>query len=363
MHKRIAFFVNQISFGGGERIINMIIDQIRLRGYEVYVYTYNPQWAETDNVFNKLRILSHRPVLGSKFKSFQELKKILKEDSPDCLISITLAVSEIAVWAAHAVGIPFITSERCDPWQIPEPNKRIMHRWLRLLTFAMSDGIVFQTNKVRDFFPNFIRKHSRVIHNPVIDSSLPAPCIATEVRKEIVSVGRLSPEKNFGMLIDAFSKLKNADGYTLKIYGDGPLKNSLQQQIDTLNLSGRVLLMGKVNRVVDHIYNSDIFVLPSDHEGMPNALIEGLAMGLACISTDMRSGGASELITDSENGLLIPVRDTEALVTAIDRLIKDEGLKNRLKKNAIKIRETHSKDIIIPLWIDYIEQICISPKI
>lgn len=357
MEKAVAFIANTIKFGGGERVQNMLIDEIRKRGYKVFVYTYNEAWEGLKDKYDKLRILKYIPVKGQKLKSVKELTYVLKEDKPVCLITFSLALAETAVWAARKTHVPFLTSERCDPWQLPEPATRWIHRVFRDITFRLASGIVFQTQNVQNFFSKSIRKHSKVIHNPVIDDNLPTQSTERIPKKEIVGVGRLSPEKNFKMLIEAFSKLKNADDYVLKIYGEGPLKEKLNRQIESLGLQDKAFLMGRVDRVIDYISNADIFVLTSHHEGMPNALIEGMAMGLACISTDFATGGAGELIESGKNGLLIPVNDTDALVKELQHLIDDSEFKEKLKKEAIKIRDTHSKDIIIPQWVDYIESL------
>lgn len=351
--RRIAILANSaVSFGGGERILGMIIDQLRERGYDICLYSYSEEWRNEQSRFGSLRILKEMPVLGHKFKAYRELTDALRADRPQCLICFSLAFGEVAVWAARKAGVPFLTSERCDPWRFPVPGKESVHRLLRMVTFRLASGIVFQTPQVRDYFPRSIRAHSRVIPNPVIDDCLPAPSANPE--KVIVSVGRFSDQKRHDLLIDAFAALPEGHGYILKIYGQGPLQKELEAQIERLGLQQSVKLPGQAKRVVDHLGEADIFVLPSDHEGMPNALIEGLAMGLACISTDFASGGARFLIEDGRNGLLVPTGDREALTQSMWRLISDASLRAELRKNAIAIRDSHSKEKIIPLWIDYI---------
>ena len=117
--------------------------------------------------------------------------------------------------------------------------------------------------------------------------------------------------------------------------------------------------MGHVDRIVDSIAQADVFVLSSDWEGMPNALMESMAMGLACIATDVATGGCRDLIQDKVNGLLVPVGDKEALKTALRNVIENEDLKKRFMKNALIIRESHSKEMIIPQWLSFIESNCL----
>ena len=354
MKKNIAFLVGNLAFGGGERMLWMLMRELTRRGYDISIYSYNEDW-QTQTEFNDVHILKVLPTAKNKLISYFELKKTLAEYRPDCIISFSLSLIETAVWAARANGIPIICSERCDPAEVPDPGKRDIHRLLRRLSFRYASGVVFQTEDVQKYFSKAIQKHSVVIPNPVIDNDL--PCYGeSDIEKKIVSSGRLSPEKNFEMLIRAFAALGNNE-YTLTIYGDGPLRTNLEKLIDDLGISSRVFLPGRVERVVDYIAKGDIFVMPSNHEGMPNSLIEGMAMGLAPVSTDFASGGARALIKNGVNGFLVPVGDTDALTNVLKDLIDNPNKKKNIKAEAIKIRETHSKDLILAKWVDYIEKL------
>ncbi len=141
---------------------------------------------------------------------------------------------------------------------------------MKLLVYHFCDGIVFQTVQVKQYFSKSIQKKSIVIQNPIMDDNLPV-ANDNSAEKEIVAVGRLSIEKNYKLLIRAFAEL-NIPEYRLKIFGKGPLFNELSDLIDSLRMNDKIILEGSVDRVVDFIRNSDIFVLSSNHEGMPNAL-------------------------------------------------------------------------------------------
>lgn len=350
---KIGFLLHDISLGGGERILNMLMDRFALEGHLIAIYTWNKDWKNYQASYpTEVYTLQYVPVIKNKLSAYKEIKSVLKITKPDCLISFSWSLSEIALWAAKINGIPFIMSERCDPRYIPTSP---IHRLLERILYWKSEGLVFQTEKVKNYFPKCIQRGSIVIPNPLIDDNLPVADYGSS-KKEIVGIGRLSEQKNFALLIDAFAEL-NPNEYILKIYGEGPLRASLENQIEELGMRDKVILMGKVNRVVDHIKNSDIFVLSSIWEGMPNVLLESMAMGLACIATDVPSGGCRELIQNRENGILIPVNDKSALVNSLRTLIEDEELKKSLKKEAVKIRETNSKDRIIPMWVDYIKRV------
>lgn len=352
--KKIGFFVESPNYGGGERILGMLIDSFSKCGYIIELYTYNVEWYRTKqhNGINVI-ILDTQPTGLNKIKAYQELKHIFKSNRPNAIICFHLAYAEVAIWAAKALNIPFILSERCDPKEVPVS---FIHRNLRKIIFSKADGVVFQTVDVQNYFSKRIRNNSIVIPNPVIDDDLPVLNDNNSCKKIIVSSGRLSPEKNFGMLINAFSRANTHD-YSLVIYGDGPQRSVLEELIRRLKIQDRVHLPGNVSKVVDYISQADIFVMPSNYEGMPNSLIEGMAMGLACISTDFFSGGARALIHPDYNGILIPVGDTTALINALNKCINNPQYKVKLKKNAMDVRKSNSKEIIIPKWIDFIEGI------
>ena len=353
---KIAFFVDKISFGGGERILQTLVSEFVKLGNSIVLYTYNKEWLSVVDLSYDLVILSCPPLgFVGKLMSIKELLPVLKKDCPDCIIVFPLNILESVAFAGFISKIPVITSERVDPRYMPSSY---IHKLLKKFVYLFCSGIVFQTDTVRSLFSSSIQRKSIVIPNMIMDD---LPEVYTTREKEVVAIGRLSPEKNFDLLIEVFSQLKNTD-YVLSIYGDGPSKKYLSNLIVCLNMEERIFLKGKVPRVVDHIKSADIFVLLSKHEGMPNALIEAMAMGLACIATDVPSRGCRAIIQHGKNGLLIPVQDKESLFNALMYYITNKVDKESIQKEALNIRKTNNKDIIIPQWINYIKSIVINSK-
>lgn len=353
---KIGFLVDQISFGGGERIQNFLIDGLSSMENEIYIFTWNKLW-DANNVASEYKIVTMNSspvgVLG-KIKNIFILRRQLLKNKPDCLIILSSGLAEIGVFSARlAKGCSVILSERVDPAYLP---KEKIHRVIKRILYTICDGVVFQTEKVKSYFNRITQNKSIVIKNPVIDEVIQSSII-TNPQKEIVSVGRLSKEKNFEMLIRAFGQIRDY-GYVLRIFGDGPLKSDLLKLITDLSLNEIVFLEGNKKRITEEICRSDIFVLPSTHEGMPNALIEAMSVGLACISTNFNSGGAEALIRNNENGLLVPINNEKRLVEALIFLIENEEIKLRIKRNALKINTTNEKSIILNQWINFIQSKC-----
>ena len=166
-------------------------------------------------------------------------------------------------------------------------------------------------------------------------------------------MGRLTEQKGFDTLIKAFGDVSNKHSdYQLKIYGEGEKKEELNSLIKELKLKEKVVLCGSSSEAIKEVANSEIFVLSSRYEGMPNALIEAMATGTACISTDCNFG-PSDLIIDGVNGILVPVDDIELLSNKINYLIENENIRKTLEENAISIREKLDKDNIYNRYYKY----------
>lgn len=344
---KIGFLVEAMRFGGGERMLFTLINEIIRLGHKVQVYTWNLEWKSFQKIDQSdIVLLTHAPVrLRGKLRSYKELIGVLKKNKPECLITFSLHAAEIGVVAANHLNIPTIVSERVDPRYLP---KKLIHRILKKVIFSLSDAVIFQTDTVKNYFSSRIQKKGFVIPNMLMEDNWPKD-IQLNPRKEIIAIGRLSEEKNFETLIRIFAEL-NLQGYILRIFGNGPERSKLMDLTSELDIEAKVVLEGEVDSIKDHIINSDIFVIISKHEGMPNALMEAMAAGLACVSYDFDSGGASSLIANTENGLVIPLNDVNALKAAIKFLVDNPGIKNRIKNNALKIQQTHAKKLIANKW-------------
>lgn len=174
-----------------------------------------------------------------------------------------------------------------------------------------------------------------------------------EKKKEIVSVGRLIPAKNYPLLLNAFKRFHESHGdYCLRVFGQGYMLDELRQQCEALKISECVCFEGVVKNVVDYISSSEIFVLTSNFEGMPNSLLEAMCIGLPVISTKV--AGAVDLINES-NGVLIDVNSEEQLFDALCKLADNLELRQEISKNAAKIFDILKLDTIVPLWRNLID--------
>jgi glycosyltransferase involved in cell wall biosynthesis len=176
-------------------------------------------------------------------------------------------------------------------------------------------------------------------------------------RRDIVTVGKLRAQKNQALLIRAFSRIAGEIGDNLLLYGAGELENELRGLIESLHLAERVKLMGLSTDVANDIKDAKCFVMSSDYEGLPNALLEAMALGLPCVSTDCEGGGPAMMIKNGVNGLLVPMRDEKALADAMLYMLRNPEEAERMGRAARKTAEGFRPDAIFARWKQYAEDI------
>ena len=168
----------------------------------------------------------------------------------------------------------------------------------------------------------------------------------------------MSSEKNQAFLIKTFDQIKDKyPEFKLEIFGEGPERENLQLLIDQLKLNDRAYLMGRKQNIIDYIQDASIFVLPSNSEGMPNSLLEAMALGIPSISTDCPIGGPAVIIRNNENGILVPMNDQKELINAIEKILNDKGFANKISANGIMIVNDFETEKICEEWILYLRQV------
>lgn len=362
--KSIAFHLNCLCQGGAERVVSNLANQFAKEGYQVYVATewYDKDEFELDPGVTRVHVgLREDDEKKNRIAKFllrvKYLKEFVKEYKPDVLVAFAHRANYRALMAAGNSDIPVVISIRINPIGYYDAlSDHVQIRWL----FPKAAGCVYQTQEQKEFFKPYLQDNSRIIMNPINPKYFESPM--PEVReKAVVHHARLVDFKNQPMLVRAFLKVhKKHPDYVLRIYGpdseDGT-KQILEKLIEENHAENYVFLMGASNSLEKEIPKGEVYAYSSDYEGMPNSLLEALAMGMPVVATDCPCGGPREVIQDGENGFLIPVGDEDALADRICRLIEDKDLARRFGKNARKIKEIASVDAIYDQWKDYLEEI------
>lgn len=220
--------------------------------------------------------------------------------------------------------------------------------------FPDADGFVFQTHEQEEFYSYLETIEKKIIPNPVEDIRI-LPFYGKR-KKEIVNYCRHAKAKNLPLLIAAFSRLvKEYPDYTLVIYGDGPERKNTEKCIEEHGISDKVLLKPYAQNVLELVRESAMFVSSSDREGISNSMLEAMAIGLPTVCTDCPAGGARMFIEPYKNGIIVPVRNPDALYKAMKYMIDHPEDAQEMSRNAVAIRETLEKNKILEQWRAFVE--------
>lgn len=359
--KHIIIFCGSLQAGGAERVISEITRKLKLY-YDITIVLYYSReiFYQIDP---EIKILEIEKVAKSKKLIAKALwiRRYVKTICPDCVVSFLAPFNVFIFYSLLFTNIPLILCERNDPRYFS--NIWILNK-LRDIAYRYTSGLVFQTHMCQNFFSDYIRNKSVIINNACfVPEDKLGIGLTTEKKRKIVSVARLHRSKNIPMLIRAFSFLHYNTEYNLHrlvIYGDGPEKEKLIDLTHLLKLDDYIEFPGKVENIFDAISDAELFVLPSNYEGMPNALMEAIAVGLPVISTKV--SGAEELIDDGINGYIVDVGDEESLRLKMQILLSNLSLRESMGKKSVEHSRQYNLNYIIQDWKVYINKIISSHK-
>ena len=353
-NKRVAFLINGLPMGGAERVISTIANHLSKRGIDVKLITLKDS-ISAYRLEKAVEVVSANcnlnggiiNKLSNVLKVHSFYRKYISLTRPDVIIAFLIQPSFLAI-IEKMLGLkyPLIVSERSDPFTRKKSLQRICN-----ILYAHANCIVCQGDRVKKYYRQIGAKYScEVIPNPINDECV-ADYVAENREKRIIAVGRLSSEKNHQLLIEGFATIaQRFPKHRVEIYGKGPLQEKLQKRIDELGMSDKIFLMGTRSNLMKELHDSCLFVMPSNNEGFPNALIEAMASGIPVICTDFPTGIAREVIQDGENGFVIPVMDKDALIDRMIRILSQPELQKLFGKNARMIRDQFNIDKITNKW-------------
>lgn len=355
----IAFYLGSMNNGGAERVVANLSNHLCGK-HRILILTSvrkKPVYELDERI--EMRALDgqeHPP--GNKIKRniarIHSLLRELKTFQAEILISFLSEPCFRSLLVKRWIGIPVIISQRNDP---QEEYKSLLYQLLMRWLFPRADGFVFQTELQKTYFSERIQTKSKVIVNPVAEEYRSAE-YKYPLSHEIISIGRLDTQKNFPLLIDAFQKfVKRYTDYKLYIYGEGPERIRLEAMIRKKGLEDAVFLSGRTEDIKEKLLSSEFFVLSSDFEGMPNALIEAMSMGMPVISTDCPCGGPAELIEYPDMGILVKTGDRDGLTEAMCVYAGSHETAVRYGVNGRGILKKVSLSTVAGQWENYIQEI------
>ncbi|MBQ6570552.1 MAG: glycosyltransferase [Clostridia bacterium] len=286
----------------------------------------------------------------------KQLREIMKKDPELCVLAFLQPTVPMVLLAARGLPNRVVISERGDPRRLMK--SRYGEKFIKKY-YRRADRAVFQTFDAKNTYPDCVSGKGTVIPNPV-KKDLPEPYKGKR-NKNITTFCRISAQKNLPLLFEAFGLLhKEHPDYTLRIIGDSFNSEGerVERQIKDFTakngLGGSVIFEPFMKSVHSAIIKDAMYVNSSDYEGISNAMLESMAIGLPAVCTDCPIGGAGATIRDGENGMLVPVGDAQALYLALKKVIEQPKLAEKLSEGAAKIREEYSIEKISSKWIGFI---------
>lgn len=357
--KKYMFVVPSLSKGGAERVVSVLASGLAQQSdTEVVIVRYFE--TKSDYYVNdKVKIITLSGGFEedynkmSKPQMLKKLHSVIKESNPDCIVPFLRHVNlQTYIAASGKLRKKVIFTIRNSPYE-KRGKIDIIHDYL----INHTNRTIVQNQKQKDYFSAKAQSRISILPNPVKNEFLDECVTLDDSHFVAVASGRLLQQKNFQMLIKAFSDFAvGKEDVSLHIYGEGNDKDMLQKLIDELGCGEKIKLMGRSNDLVSVYKNVNLFILSSNFEGMPNALLEAMAIGLPCISTDCPTG-PSEMIVNGENGLLVPVNDAEKTREAIEFMYNNRDKAEEMGKKARNfVSENYRVEKIVKRFTEIVDR-------
>lgn len=355
--KKILFYIDSLQRGGAQRVMANLIAFFSTKYNVVLVNDFIPIHQQLSYSIPDCvkRIYLRKTVKGNSFVKnicrIFKLRKTLKKERPDVVLSFLGNPNKRLLLASFGLNCKKFVSVRNEPCH--EYGKRKFDQWFASKLFSLADGIVFQTIEASNYFQKSIRDKSKIILNPISKCFYEAKRSVKD--ENVIAVGRFEAQKNHLLLLNAWMGIeKDFPEDKLIIYGDGPLRKVYEDYIIHNNLVNRVVLPGIVSDVPQILCSAKLFVLSSNFEGLPNALMEAMAVGVPVISTNCPCGGPKILIETDEQGRLVPCEDVVALQNAMKEILLSKDLREKIGLAAKLRAKSFEDDVIYAQWEDFL---------
>ena len=349
---KICLSIRDLNFGGAPKMFLWLSENLARRGHDVIIISFTPISANIKLFKGYKKVVQLNLSRMAIPFNIMKLHTILKECNPDISISFALEANVYNTFACMGLKTKSIICERNDPFL---SKNFALKLWKPC--FRWADGAVWQLEKVGCFYDN-VKVKTAVIPNPVVLEDVECDAIKNRI-DAFVTHSRLDLfQKRQDVLINAFSLFHRIyPNYKLFIYGTGPDEEKIRNMIQDKNLMDFVILKGKTTHPLQDISQCKFYVFTSDFEGIPNSLIEAMSVGLPCIATDCSPGGASFLIQNGINGLLVPRGNTEILCDKMRFLVENIDKAEFMGDKAKLIRNELKPEKIIDMWETYIASV------
>lgn len=346
MIKKICFIIHDLASVGGTTRVAVEICNGLGKVHEVSIISRE---VNQKNAFELQPYVKDIKIKGGGFAFVYAVKNMLQNIKPDLLVIHTMSrltplmlmvgIKANQIWSVEHISFEFHSS---------------IYKLMRRLLYKRLDKVITLTCHDAQNYIGNIHHNIEIIKNPC---SLPIKELSgASQSKIIISVGRLTYQKGYDILIDAWNKVeKKHPDWQLFIYGEGEEKKNLAKKIEYLGLS-RVYLKGLSCNIIGIYDIAAFYVMSSRNEGLPVVLIEAQSRGLPIVSFDCPSG-PDEIVSSGKDGYLVKNGDALALAEKINNLIEDKEIRTQFSQQALISAQRFHKDIVLEKWFDLIQKV------
>jgi len=357
--KTITFLISGLGRGGSERVISVLSNLYSKQNIAVSVISMNDTgcYYEFDDNVNIEYISSEKKSPIKIIKSVFKLIKVIKKSNTDIVVAFGESSSLYGIITKFFIRKPLAIAIRQNPMQL-----KFYIRFLIIIFYRFADFLILQTKFQKKWSDkHFKNLHKKILNNPIKIASIVNPYLESEKSIDFLAVGNIKWEKNYTDLILAFNNIKNKISNKAQLHCAGRYftekdKIAITELINKCELNDRVVMLGSVDDVGALYRKAKIYVISSLHEGMPNALLEAMSNGIPSISSNWP--GVSNIISNNENGMIVPLKDIDALSEMMLELYNNEELRHQLsKKSYLEVNKNFSEKIVGQKWLDTLNQI------
>ncbi|HJW91857.1 MAG TPA: glycosyltransferase [Anaerolineales bacterium] len=336
---KIAIFIPSLSGGGAERAMLNLAHGFADSGCEAELVLASASGPYLDKVHNTIRLVDLKA--GRVLASLPNLVSYLRSNRPDALISSLDYANIVALWARRLAGTPSrmaINDQNTisrSAYNSARRRQRIVPALMKQF-YPWADYVIGNSQGVADDLVKLTGlppERIHILYNPVVtpelkekvQAPLDHPWFVAGEPPVILAVGRLTKQKDFPMLLQAFAQVRQRRPARLMILGEGPDRSALETQVKQLGLEGEVSMPGFVENPYGYMQRATVFVLSSLWEGLPTVLIEALYCSVPVVSTDCPSG-PREILRDGQYGQLVPMSEPGILAQAIETTLSGKNI-------------------------------------
>lgn len=371
--QRVLFFISSLAGGGAERVmVDLLrnIDRKKVDPVLVLLYPCDDSPYRRDLPEN-LRIIVIRRKKDSvceKLKQLLAFHKTVHRERPDVILSMLTHCNIMSLLSGLLFGIRVIPCEHSTLSEVVKteegrtilgmpvsPVVKVLYRFAEKI-ITVSEGI--KSDLVSAF--GIPADNVQTVYNPVdldrigsLTHSAPGHSFFAQQKPVVIAMGRLTPLKGFDILLKAFTLVIQRIDARLIIMGEGPQRDYLETMVKDLGITGKVSLAGFQRNPYGLLAHAYTFVLSSQYEGLPIAILEAMACGVPVISTDCRSG-PREILQNGQCGVLVTVDDEAAMADAITGLLNDRKKREELSERGKQRVKDFSVQEIVRQYEDII---------